>query len=128
MQTHVHTQALKSSDQSLGEFLCHAGSFIQRGSGCEQTISPTQSQTFFILCPTFFPCFVFIFSTIWKDPLQEHKQTVSGFRVRFEFKPGLWHVAGWTGPAVARTVLIRDCLDSPEDTAGRKHFAKMSFF
>lgn len=30
MQTHVHTRALTNSDQSLGDFLCHAGSFIQR--------------------------------------------------------------------------------------------------
>lgn len=51
--TRSHTQALKTSDQSLGEFLCHAGSFIQRGSGYEQTLSQTQSQTFFILALLF---------------------------------------------------------------------------
>lgn len=62
--TRSHTQALKTSDQSLGEFLCHAGSFIQRGSGYEQTLSQTQSQTFFILILLFFLVlfsFVFVF-------------------------------------------------------------------
>lgn len=54
MQTHVHTQALKNSDQSLGEFLCRAGSFIQRGSGYEQTMSQTQSQTFSFYALLFF--------------------------------------------------------------------------
>lgn len=103
---HVHTQALTNSDQSLGDFLCHAGSFLQRGCGFKQTIWQTTPppQTFSFHAPLF--CFAF---NSWKDALHEHERTISGFRVK------TWAVAcRWLDcPPPARTVLI-DCLDSPE--------------
>lgn len=105
MQTHVHTWALTNSDQSLGDFLCHAGSFLQRGCGCKQTMwqtTPPPTVSFYA------PLFCFAFNS-WKDALDERERTISGFRVK------TWAVAcRWLDcPPPARTVFI-DCSDSPE--------------
>lgn len=123
-QTHTdtHTQALTNSDQSLGDFLCHAGSFIQRG-GYEQTLRQTNPQTFSFYALLF--TFVFFLTpgrtlfTNTSEPSQglrsdSNKASLTGPTLPL---PQLFSETAWT---LRRINLERSTLQKPVCAPGGK--------